>query len=96
MLVRQVSASYLILNSLKTYTYESVTFNVTLSNCKYIWKKWKYQYIYYDITVNMVIILYLLLTVNVNWNKLNVNGSKCKCICNIVIFKELNLVKKRT
>ena len=73
------------INFLKTYTYENVTFNVTLSNCKYIKKKCKYQYIYYDIIVNMVII------VNVNRNKLNVNGSKCKCTCNIVIFKELKL-----
>ena len=76
------------MHSLKTYTYENATFNVTLSNCKYIWKKCKYQS-YYDIIVNMVIILYVLLIVNVNRNKLNVNGSKCKCTCNIMIFKEL-------
>ena len=33
------------INSLKTYTYKNVTYNVTQSNCKYIWKKCKYQYI---------------------------------------------------
>ena len=54
-------------NSLKTYTYENITFNVTLSNCKYIWKNVNIN-IYYFITANMVIILYILFIVNVNKN----------------------------
>ena len=34
-----------MLNSLKTYPYENVLFNVTPSNCKNTFKKCKYQYI---------------------------------------------------
>ena len=39
------TCNIVIFKDLITYTYENDTFNVTLSNCKYIWNKCKYQYI---------------------------------------------------